>query len=317
MNLREDLIRIKQVMGLKESIELIPVITNRFVYHTSNPIFRDQIEDMGLITKGRSESWLSDTPIEGKAIFATNSDDETVWFDSTYDDDIYEIDTSKIDNIWYNDPNFRLYEDNKYIITFDDIPKEAVKLIYKGTGKSKDEAALNESLNPTLRRRLNFDKENILNNLKGDIMRKNLVLDKEENISQSIFGLVYELFREARLEESEFKNAENVNLLRQYLKDEYYETISQIYDKLFNGTDDQKIYCLIKHSERYGGPKSRGFVECQQGWHYFLSKCFMLPSVDWPKIKEKLNNNPPNTLLLLASPLQGHPYHYYFSIVKR
>ena len=136
MNLQENIQRIKEVMGIGKSNNLIPVKTNRFVYHTSNPIFRDQIEEMGLIPKGKSESWLSNTPIEGEVIFATNSDDKKDWFNSTYDDDIYQIDTSKIDNMWYNDPNFR-WEDNKtYIITFDKIPRSAIKLIYKGTGES-------------------------------------------------------------------------------------------------------------------------------------------------------------------------------------
>jgi hypothetical protein len=136
VNLQENISRIKEVMGIGKSNNLIPVETNRFVYHTSNPIFRDQIEEMGLIPKGKSESWLSNTPIEGEVIFATNSDDKKDWFNSTYDDDIYKIDTSKIDNIWYNDPNFG-WEDNKtYIITFDKIPRSAIKLIYKGTGES-------------------------------------------------------------------------------------------------------------------------------------------------------------------------------------
>jgi hypothetical protein len=138
MDLQENIQRIKEVMGvINESRDFIPVKTNRFVYHTSNPIFRDSIEKDGLITKGKSESWLSNTPIEGKVIFATNSDDEKTWFDSTYDDDIYRIDTSKIDNQWYNDPNFGWLDNTTYIITFDNISREAIELIYKGTGESK------------------------------------------------------------------------------------------------------------------------------------------------------------------------------------
>ncbi len=108
-----------------------PVETNRYVYHTSNPIFRDKIASEGLIPKAKSEAWLSDTKIDGKVIFAVNNSDGYKW-DSTYDDDIYQIDTSKINNQWYNDPNFN---DGKHIITFDSIPLQAIKLIYKGTGK--------------------------------------------------------------------------------------------------------------------------------------------------------------------------------------
>lgn len=52
---------------------LIPVKVNKFIYHTSNPIFRDKISKDGLIPKGKSESWLSNTNIDGDVIFAVNS----------------------------------------------------------------------------------------------------------------------------------------------------------------------------------------------------------------------------------------------------
>lgn len=55
---------------------LIEVKPNRYVYHTSNPIFRDKISKEGLMPKGKSESWLSDTKIDGEVIFAINSDDK-------------------------------------------------------------------------------------------------------------------------------------------------------------------------------------------------------------------------------------------------
>lgn len=109
---------------------------NNFVYHTSNPIFRDSILKDGLITKGKSESWLSDTNIDGKVIFAVNSYNKKDWWDSTYDDDIYEINTLVINNIWYNDPNFNMKD--KRIITFENIPIFAIKLIYLGTFKKNE-----------------------------------------------------------------------------------------------------------------------------------------------------------------------------------
>lgn len=110
------------------------VIPNNMVYHKSNPIFRDKISKEGLITKGKSETWLEETEIEGKVIFAANSNDKLKWFDSTYDDDIYQIDTTLINNKWYKDPNFT-WGDYDHIITFDNIPLKAIKLIYKGAGK--------------------------------------------------------------------------------------------------------------------------------------------------------------------------------------
>ncbi len=112
-----------------------PVNVNDFVYHKSNPIYRDEIEKRGLIPKGKSETWLSDTPIKGKVIFATNSNNQKDWFDTTYDDDIYKIDTTKIKNKWYVDPNFK-WGDSKHVITFEPIPKYAITLIHQGSGNS-------------------------------------------------------------------------------------------------------------------------------------------------------------------------------------
>lgn len=109
---------------------LIEVKPNKYVYHTSNPFFRDKISKEGLITKSKSETWLSDTKINGKVIFAVNSDNKKDWWDSTYDDDIYRIDTTNLGIKWYNDPNFNL--DDKRIITFNNIPYNSIKLIYKG-----------------------------------------------------------------------------------------------------------------------------------------------------------------------------------------
>lgn len=111
---------------------LVEVIPNKYVYHTSNPIFRDKISKEGLTPKGKSESWLYDTNIDGEVIFAVNSDNKEDWWDSTYDDDIYKIDTTNLNNKWYNDPNFDL--EDKRIITFEKIPLNSIKLIYKGSG---------------------------------------------------------------------------------------------------------------------------------------------------------------------------------------
>ena len=62
----------KHLIRFNESNHLIEVTPNKCVYHTSNPLFRDKISKEGLIPKGKSESWLSDTKIDGKVIFAVN-----------------------------------------------------------------------------------------------------------------------------------------------------------------------------------------------------------------------------------------------------
>lgn len=121
----------KQFLYENLNSHLVEVIPNKYVYHVSNPIFRDKISEEGLIPKEKSESWLSNTKIDGKVIFAVNSDNKEDWWDSTYDDDIYRIDTTNLTNKWYNDPNFDLI-DNR-IITFEGIPIESIKLIHKGS----------------------------------------------------------------------------------------------------------------------------------------------------------------------------------------
>ncbi len=110
---------------------LVEVVPDKYVYHTSNPFFRDEIARIGLIPKGKSETWLSDTPIDGEVIFAVNSEDKNDWWDSTYDDDIYRIDTTNLSNKWYNDPNFD--PEDKRIFTFEAIPLNAIELIYRGS----------------------------------------------------------------------------------------------------------------------------------------------------------------------------------------
>lgn len=133
--MREQINKIKnfgQFLNENRTNDLIGVIPNKYVYHTSNPIFRDKISKEGLIVKGKGETWLSDTNIDGEIIFAVNSDNKEDWWDSTYDDDIYKIDTTNLNNKWYNDPNFDL--EDKRIITFENIPPNSIKLIYKGSG---------------------------------------------------------------------------------------------------------------------------------------------------------------------------------------
>lgn len=124
---------IREFLNENYNDKLEEVLPNKYVYHKSNKIFRDRISKEGLIPKGRSETWLSDTKIDGEVIFATNSDDKKEWFDSTWDDDIYKIDTSKLKNKWFKDPNFN-WSNSYHIITFEKIPVSSIQLIYKGTG---------------------------------------------------------------------------------------------------------------------------------------------------------------------------------------
>lgn len=117
----------------EEQLDL-SISPRNIVYHTSNPIHRNFINKGGLIPK--QESWgiaigsdMNSELGDKKAIFATNNGEH---YDSTYDDDVWEINTSIIKNKWFVDKHF-----SDGIYTFDSIPRNAIKLIYKGTGNDK------------------------------------------------------------------------------------------------------------------------------------------------------------------------------------
>jgi hypothetical protein len=135
------------------------IIPNEKVFHQSNPMFRNKIEEQGLkvragecykIYAGYGEKCIP-------AIFATNSSNKRAWFDSSYDDDVWEIDTTKIPNVkWYKD---RHYESrSKHIVTFENIPRDAIKLIYEGSSK---DSGLMESESKSEDKKLKLVKEMI------------------------------------------------------------------------------------------------------------------------------------------------------------
>jgi hypothetical protein len=112
------------------------ITPNKIVIHKSNPKFRDRISNEGLkasagecykIYAGYGEKCIP-------AIFATNSINKRAWFDSTYDDDVWAINTELIPNVkWYKDRHFE--SSKKHIVTFDNIPSEAIELMREGTGR--------------------------------------------------------------------------------------------------------------------------------------------------------------------------------------
>jgi len=123
----------------KENVAGDKVIPNKLIYHVSNPKYRKEILNSGLIPKS-GDSYAGHAGYEETiipAIFATNSENENYWFDSTYDDDVWEIDTTNLKNEWFIDKHYGGDEDYPHIVTFEPIPINNLKLIYKGTGESK------------------------------------------------------------------------------------------------------------------------------------------------------------------------------------
>lgn len=137
MNLQENILRIKEMMRIKEVYSPAGKKhkPSEIVFHKSSPKWRDDILQLGLKTSvgdcymtyvGEEEQCIP-------AIFATDSENKENLFDSTYDDDIWAIDTKVADVKWFKDKHF---QGNHHIVTFENITPNAIKLVYKGTGRS-------------------------------------------------------------------------------------------------------------------------------------------------------------------------------------
>ena len=115
------------------------VTPGRYVVHSSNPSNRENISTTGLQTSlGECYLIYADSNYGEDdecvpAVFATDSLKKKDMFDSTYDDDIWVIDTERANVQWYKDAHFD-GGDTKHIVTFENIPVDAIRLIYKGTG---------------------------------------------------------------------------------------------------------------------------------------------------------------------------------------
>ena len=115
------------------------ITPGRYVVHSSNPSNRDNISTTGLqVSLGECYLIYADSNYGEDdecvpAIFATDSIKKKDMFDSTYDDDIWVIDTERANVQWYKDAHFD-GGDTKHIVTFEDISAEDIRLIYKGTG---------------------------------------------------------------------------------------------------------------------------------------------------------------------------------------
>lgn len=110
------------------------------LYHKGNPIFRDKIEKEGLkVQVGDSYMihWEDEKDADQleKLIFMYDKNIDE--YDTTYDDDIWEIDITKLDNSKIKgDPDRWMWKNKGCWVYADDIPREAIKLIHEGTGES-------------------------------------------------------------------------------------------------------------------------------------------------------------------------------------
>jgi hypothetical protein len=109
----------------------------KFLIHKSNPVWRDDIKRTGLkASVGECYKIYSQNFSKEEckpAIFATDSENENYWYDSTWDDDIWVIDTKCAGVIWYKDNHYKGGDYEYNILTFENISPECLELIYKGS----------------------------------------------------------------------------------------------------------------------------------------------------------------------------------------
>jgi hypothetical protein len=142
MKLQENIHRIKEVMGLSEVYKPSGKKhkPGKFVYHKSPPFVRDSVFESGLLVfvgdcyKTYSENFTKEECIP--AIFATDSENENYWYESTWDDDVWMIDTECANVNWYKDKHYEGGDYDYHIVTFENISPDCIKLIYRGTGES-------------------------------------------------------------------------------------------------------------------------------------------------------------------------------------
>jgi hypothetical protein len=135
-NLQEQIRRIiKEELYSPKGTEMTP---NKFVVHQSNPVWRDNIKLTGLQTSVGEcyQSYVGGDVECQPSIFATDSLNKEDMFDDGYDDDIWLIDTECAGVNWYRDTHFEGGDYEHHIVTFENIPSNCIKLIYKGSGKS-------------------------------------------------------------------------------------------------------------------------------------------------------------------------------------
>lgn len=124
-------------MGIEQIKSVLTKLTRKlkqiqpreFLYHKSNPENRKEIAMYGLEPRfeERSEGYQ---PSNEPAIFATNSNNVKNLFDTTFDDDIWQI-NPECGVTWYIDPAFdgRKY---KHVVTYEGISSDYLKLVHEG-----------------------------------------------------------------------------------------------------------------------------------------------------------------------------------------
>ena len=106
---------------------------NNKMYHVSSPKSRESIRMNGLLPRvgnQRAMSQRNDIPL----IYATAATKLEYLFNSTFDDDIWEIDLSKTNNEWTEDSEMF----TPHFHTDKPISTDAITLVYRGSGRDME-----------------------------------------------------------------------------------------------------------------------------------------------------------------------------------
>ena len=176
---------------------------------------------------------------------------------------------------------------------------------------------LREEMNlpPTIKRRINYSEDKVINYLKKFTMDFFLDFKNIDELIKTVCdNTSYEIIESALLHLSDEEGNKLINQVSKDIANNYKDFILNfIKDTLSD--DDTETYTFYKHSEKNGG---KGFTQSRVGWNKFLEMFGgWFPDLDWSQVKEKLNSLPNGQKLLIKNPLEGHVYEYYFSVSKK
>lgn len=185
--------------------------------------------------------------------------------------------------------------------------------------KNQENNSILESELPVkVRRRINYDEENIINLLKKFALRHS-GLNKKIHIivRMTCKDVAYELLDATQVGfgDKEFLYVEDV--LTEYLEEKYGEQLKEFIENFFDESGDElgSRYVFQKHSERNGG---NGFTEGYETWNMLLKAYSSLfPDLDWKELKMKLDNMSSGGKILIKKPGdRNNIYNYYFSLQR-
>jgi hypothetical protein len=191
---------------------------------------------------------------------------------------------------------------------------------------------LKEELTPSVRRRLNFnDIERIINNRKIEKFLKNQ--DIEKSVHNTIHSVMYDVMP-TEFEDYGDEYHKVWDEIKQYLRNNYTEQLTQYFEKRQRYADDEKNplgikYIFVKHDKPYYNSGWRGFADGFDSFDDMITKYGNWVDVDWDEIKKKLDNinnypeptyaNTMNSRPLRISSIgdKGNGWGYNFSIIKQ